>query len=410
MRLSYTLLFVMAYSLLTRAAHCDPAADALWREVTAKTKAVKTLAATLSLSSRAENGNTNTDTGKILLQKPNLARIDLMIAMYNNFSTVSSDGKRVWQITDDPDPIKTEGETPYVFREVPADPQGRNIRLTWAFPIPYFFNPDQSPLALLAEFFAVDKAAELRYVGKETIKGNVYDVLEQPVVQPHPYTMRLYIGADRLLRRIVVEMPKEGNPNNGYYSAAELSDVVVDKAIAPAAFAYTLPRDARPYVAMPQSASVLSVGNVAPDFTMHLLNGKTQTLAQALAGKKAVYLDFWFTECLSCRHEFPHLQTLYAALQNQGFDVIALDCGDEPDTVRKAMRTLDFLKPATFTVAMTGTDKAGRAITKKYGVDGYPTGCLIDPTGKVRYVAYGFDEKQGLDTLKNALRRMGFKP
>lgn len=407
MRPITTFLILALCGWLCSTAHCDTQSEVLLREMSAKTGAAQTLSAVLTMSSRTENGDTNVETGKVFLQKPNLAHIDLHITWQGSFSTLASDGRRVWQITDSPDHpnVYIQGEERDAYRIIPADAQGRNIKLLYAFPIPYFFDPQQSPLALFETVFAVDKAGETRYVGKSTIKQQICDVVELSVVQPHPYAMRVYIGADKLMRRVVVETPKTSNPRSVCCFEVDMDDMVVDKPIASSTFAYELPKDARMYVT-PKPDVLLPVGSMAPDILLRLLTGETLTLKEALRGKKALLLDFWFVECLGCRHEFPHFQQLYNALKSKGLEIIAVDALDEASVIRKAMKDLDILKPTTFPVALAGPRDPSK-ILSKYAVKGYPTCYLIDAEGRILFATTGYDQKSGINDIKAVLAKLG---
>lgn len=78
---------------------------------------------------------------------------------------------------------------------------------------------------------------------------------------------------------------------------ARFSNLVLGGEIADSDFVFSPPagykRQEQP--AMPDyDAKLLKVGSKAPDWTLKMPDGKTMTLTQALKGKKALILNFWF--------------------------------------------------------------------------------------------------------------------
>ncbi len=117
----------------------------------------------------------------------------------------------------------------------------------------------------------------------------------------------------------------------------------------------------------------------APELALNDLGDQPQTL-QAHAGE-VVAVNFWAAWCAPCLLEMPSLQRLAAKLAQRRFTVLAVNVGDG-----KA-RIWSFLKKPgrNFQVLMDPEGEAARA----WKVDYYPSTFLIDPQGRVRYVAYG---------------------
>ena len=67
----------------------------------------------------------------------------------------------------------------------------------------------------------------------------------------------------------------------------------------------------------------LSEGDVAPDFTVTLVNGDTFTLSDY--DDEVVLLNFWATWCPPCVGEMPALQNLY---EDGEAVIIGIDCGE----------------------------------------------------------------------------------
>lgn len=67
----------------------------------------------------------------------------------------------------------------------------------------------------------------------------------------------------------------------------------------------------------------LRKGNVAPDFILKSLDGKTHKLSD-YRGKK-VMLNLWATWCSPCREEMPDMQSFYAEHKSDSFEILAVN-------------------------------------------------------------------------------------
>jgi len=144
---------------------------------------------------------------------------------------------------------------------------------------------------------------------------------------------------------------------------------------------------------------LLRVGTKVPDFTLSTPDGKSQTLYDALKGKKGLLLNFFFVDCNPCRAEFPHLQAMYPGLKDQGFAYLSVNNFDLGPKVAKFIGDSGY----TFPVVLNGTGASD--VAGKYGVAAYPTNLIIAPDGTITARFVGFDE----DGLKTAIRKLGLK-
>ena len=149
----------------------------------------------------------------------------------------------------------------------------------------------------------------------------------------------------------------------------------------------------------PMADKLLRVGTKAPDFTLSTPDGKTIRLSQALAGKKGLLLNFWFVDCNPCRQEFPHLQSMFPGLEDQGFGYLSVNNGDKADRVSKFVKEFGY----TFPIALNGSSESD--VVAKYGVAAFPTNLVIAPDRTITARFVGFDE----DGLKEAIRKLGLK-
>lgn len=116
------------------------------------------------------------------------------------------------------------------------------------------------------------------------------------------------------------------------------------------------------------------VGQVAPDFTLKDVNGKTYTLSQ-LRGK-VVLVNFWATWCPPCRAEMPSMEKLNAMLKGQDFVLLAINIEEDAADVVK-----EFLQQHhhSFPVLLDGDLK----VQQEYGIYQFPETFILRRDGIV---------------------------
>lgn len=115
-----------------------------------------------------------------------------------------------------------------------------------------------------------------------------------------------------------------------------------------------------------------AVGQVAPDFTLTGLDGKSYALA-ALRGK-VVIVNFWATWCPPCRAEMPSMESLYRELADEGLVMLAVNIEkDGRQTVSKFLAT----SPHSFPILIDEKE----AVQKSYGVYKFPESFVIRKNG-----------------------------
>jgi len=120
----------------------------------------------------------------------------------------------------------------------------------------------------------------------------------------------------------------------------------------------------------------IQVYNKAADphnFTLPLLNGENATLSSFRG--KVVILNFWATWCPPCRAEMPSMEILYKRYKDQGLEILAVDIGENANTVRQFVQKNNYSFPV-----LLDTTKQTSAI---YGVEAIPTTYIIDRNGKI---------------------------
>ncbi|ERJ58151.1 TlpA family protein disulfide reductase [Sphingobacterium paucimobilis] len=118
------------------------------------------------------------------------------------------------------------------------------------------------------------------------------------------------------------------------------------------------------------------VGQVAPNFELAQLDGKTVTL-EAFKGKY-VLLDFWASWCGPCRREMPHVKAAYDQFKDKKFEVFAVSIDSNRPAWEKALKedSMPF-------VHVLDNKKGEESPRLLYMVQAIPTNFLIDPNGKI---------------------------
>jgi len=133
-------------------------------------------------------------------------------------------------------------------------------------------------------------------------------------------------------------------------------------------------------------ATLVKVGDKAPNFTIELENGKTKQLSD-LKGK-VVWINFFATWCPPCRQELPHLQKeVYDKLKNNpNFELIILGREHSWEEINKFKADNKFNMP--FYPDM------GRKVFSLFAKQNIPRNFIIDKEGKIAVASTGFTEKE----------------
>lgn len=87
-----------------------------------------------------------------------------------------------------------------------------------------------------------------------------------------------------------------------------------------------------------QSAPAAVVGAPVPDFELQDLDGKAVKLSSYRG--EAVLVNFWATWCGPCQAEMPLLQDRYTTYHDSGLEILAVNIGEDVDTVRPFIENL----------------------------------------------------------------------
>lgn len=129
----------------------------------------------------------------------------------------------------------------------------------------------------------------------------------------------------------------------------------------------------------------LEVGQLAPDFTLPLLDGTSASLSDYRG--EIVMINMWATWCGPCHREAPHLQQYYEEYGGR-FEILAVNVGETVPEARGFVQDYGL----TFPVLMD-TDMQ---VATLYGLDAYPTTFILGRDGVILQKVRGSFSEQGL--------------
>jgi len=129
-----------------------------------------------------------------------------------------------------------------------------------------------------------------------------------------------------------------------------------------------------------QSAVIQMKGDVAPDFTLQSLEGKSVHLSDYRG--KAVLLNFWATWCAPCKIEMPWFVELQKEYGPEGLQIVGVAMDDaSPKEIADFAKDMGVNYPV-----LIGKESVGDAYG---GVQFLPESFYIDRNGKVLDKAFG---------------------
>lgn len=132
-------------------------------------------------------------------------------------------------------------------------------------------------------------------------------------------------------------------------------------------------------------ATLVKVGQTAPEFQVTTLDGKTFDLKDAKG--KVILVNFFATWCGPCMAEMPHLQEeIWKPFKDKNFTMVAIDREEKEDVVKAFQKK----KSYEFPIACD----TNRAVYAKFASKFIPRNFLINAEGKVVYLSTGYNEAE----------------
>jgi len=136
------------------------------------------------------------------------------------------------------------------------------------------------------------------------------------------------------------------------------------------------PKYSQAFVAGIKRMKGISVGDIAPDFTLDSPDGEKISLS-SLRGKY-VLLDFWASWCQPCRRENPNVVRLYQQYKDKNFEIYGVSLDRDRDAWIKAIKDDGLIWVHGSDLKYWNSD-----VAVQYGINGIPATYLLDQEGRV---------------------------
>ena len=139
-------------------------------------------------------------------------------------------------------------------------------------------------------------------------------------------------------------------------------------------------------------------GRPAPALVLDNLDGESWNLEQA-RGHWA-FVHFWASWCGPCRKEMPTIETIHRQLDPQEMEIVLINTAESEDTV--------FIFLSSVAPEIQPLMDYDGLVTERWQPRGLPATFLVDPEGRLRYLALGgrpWDSPPYLDFLRQLIQQ-----
>lgn len=112
---------------------------------------------------------------------------------------------------------------------------------------------------------------------------------------------------------------------------------------------------------------------------------------------KPLIVNFWATWCPPCRAEMPSMQRAWEQVRGEGIALIAVNVGESAEEIARFTDQVDVGFPLPM-------DRESRVV-QSWPVRGLPTTFVVDPEGRLAYMATG-EREWDSPKLLNLVRRL----
>lgn len=137
------------------------------------------------------------------------------------------------------------------------------------------------------------------------------------------------------------------------------------------------------YLPTYEETSIIGVGDIAPDFSVMLINGEDMTLSESL-DKQAVLLIFFSHTCPDCKALFDDLQSAKERIDGLGVRLLAISRDGTTDEVEAFFNDNGY----QFDVAVD----IEKSVYNLYATMYVPRAYLINSSGVVHYTTIEYSE------------------
>ena len=120
----------------------------------------------------------------------------------------------------------------------------------------------------------------------------------------------------------------------------------------------------------------LIVGQRVPEFSLANYDDEDVVLFDLLGDRDMVLIDFWASWCGPCIADFPELKKLYAAYNDEGFEIVGVSIDDNMEDWKEGVEEHDLPW-----VNLGELKDWGGPVAVSYGVSAIPAGFLVDSEG-----------------------------